>query len=141
MATSSIELLEQQLTQLKALEALLLQERTVLQQHSPEALVAITNKKSELLAAIENFDKTIGSNLQFIEDKKQGLLETPLAEVQSALEKCQQINTVNGQVIQHSQLAVERMKTTLLESHNKSSVTYDNKGKTHAGLSSLGIKA
>lgn len=140
-ATSSHQLLEQQLTQLHSLEVLLLKEREVLQQHSPDALLAVTAEKKALLAQIEEFDRSIGSNLQFIDDKKQGLLDEALSQVTEALEKCQEINLVNGQVIQHSQLAVERMKNSLLDSQSRSSVTYDSKGKTHAGLSSLGIKA
>jgi flagella synthesis protein FlgN len=33
------------------------------------------------------------------------------------------------------------MKNSLLENHNRSSMTYDKKGKTSGRLSSLGIKA
>ncbi|WP_448213141.1 flagellar export chaperone FlgN [Colwellia sp. MEBiC06753] len=139
--STSQQLLAKQLEQLHALEALLIQEKEVLQQHSPAALIELTNQKEALLLAIEKFDNTIGNNQQFIQDKKQGLIEQPLAEVQAALAKCQELNLVNGQIINHSQLAVERMKTTLLERHSKSSMTYDNKGKKSAGLSSLDIKA
>jgi len=140
-ADSSIALLEKQLNQLKALFELLLTEKETLQQHNPVALHELTEKKQQLLVDIESFDKTIGTNLQFLEDKKQGLIENELDAINQCLANCQEQNIINGQIINHSQLAVERMKSSLLERHNKSSITYDSKGKKSAGLSSLGLKA
>jgi flagellar biosynthesis protein FlgN len=57
------------------------------------------------------------------------------------LARCQKQNVVNGSIIQQSQLAVERMKTSLLDNHNKSAVTYNEGGKKYASLSSLNLKA
>ncbi|NMP32868.1 flagellar protein FlgN [Thalassotalea sp. M1531] len=139
--SASHQLLNKQLEQLHALESLLAEEKEALTKHNPEVLSAITTKKHELLLAIESFDANIGSNLQFIEDKKQGHLDNKLAEIQEVLKHCKELNEVNGQIIHHSELAVERMKNTLLERHSKSTMTYDAKGKKSAGLSSLDIKA
>jgi flagella synthesis protein FlgN len=139
--STSTQLLSKQLEQLAALETLLKEEKEVLTKHDPKALTELTERKEALLKAIEAFDANIGKNEQFIADRKAGLIEAPLNEVQAALARCQELNLVNGQIINHSQLAVERMKTTLLERHSKSSMTYDSKGKKSAGLSSLGIKA
>ncbi|MCP4984669.1 MAG: flagellar protein FlgN, partial [Colwellia sp.] len=107
----------------------------------PQALLTISQEKNTLLLAIQQLDKEIGTNQAFAQDKAAGKLTSQLDEITALLTHCQQQNLVNGQIIQQSQLAVERMKTSLLESHNKNAITYDNKGKKSAGLSSLGLKA
>lgn len=138
---SSEQLLSRQLSQLQALEQLLLDEKDILLKHAPDALNEITAQKNDLLLSIKNLDSQIGQSRQFLQDKRDGKVSTHLKEIESVLERCQQQNQLNGQIIQQSQLTVNRMKTTLLESHSKDSLTYDSKGKKSGGLSSLGLKA
>lgn len=140
-SAQSKELLAQQHSQLQALEQIIVDEKQVLQQHQPEALLQISEQKNQLLLAIQSLDQQISLNQAFAADKVAGYLEQELSDIKNLLERCQQKNHVNGQIIAQSQLAVERMKTSLLEGHNKSSVTYDNKGKKSGGLSSIGLKA
>jgi flagellar biosynthesis protein FlgN len=135
------QLVSQQLSQLTQLEALLDTEKDVLQQQNPDALIHITTEKNNLLLAIQEIDNTIGQSFEFKQEKLAGNFSSELADIQAILIRCKKQNQINGQIIHQSQLSVERMKTSLLESHNKSSMTYDNKGKTSGGLSSLGIKA
>ncbi len=135
------QLVSQQLSQLTQLEALLDTEKEVLQQQNPDALIHITTEKNNLLLAIQEIDNTIGQSFEFKQEKLAGNFSAELADIQASLVRCKKKNQINGQIIHQSQLSVERMKTSLLESHNKSSMTYDNKGKTSGGLSSLGIKA
>lgn len=138
---TSNELLVQQHQQLTALAQIIANEKHILQQHDPQALLAISQEKNTLLVAIQQLDQTIGQNQRFAQDKAAGKLTQELGEITELLTHCQQQNLVNGQIIQQSQLAVERMKTSLLENHNKNAITYDKKGKKSAGLSSLGLKA
>lgn len=140
-SAQSKELLAQQLAQLQELEQVISDEKLILQQHQPDALLQISAKKNQLLISIQNLDQQIGVNQAFAQDKAAGFLSQELSDIESLLTLCQQKNLVNGQIIAQSQLAVERMKTSLLESHNKTSVTYDNKGKKSGGLSSIGLKA
>ncbi|WDE13208.1 flagella synthesis protein FlgN [Thalassomonas haliotis] len=135
------QLLARQLSQLQALDALLQSEKDIIIKHSPDALNEVTAKKNELLMAIQTLDSHIGQNRQFLQDKRDGKFSEELKEIASVLESCQTQNQLNGQIIQQSQLTVERMKTSLLESHSKTSLTYDSKGKKSGGLSSLGLKA
>ena len=135
------QLVSQQLSQLTQLEALLTTEKDILQQQNPDALIEITAKKNSLLLAIQNTDNAIGQSFEFKQEKLAGSFSDELADIKAILQRCQKQNKTNGLIIHQSQLSVERMKTSLLESHNKSSMTYDNKGKTSGGLSSLGIKA
>ncbi len=140
-SAQSKELFAQQFAQLQELEQIIADEKLVLQQHQPDALLEISNKKNKLLVAIQTLDQQISVNQSFAQDKAAGFLTQELADIENLLKRCQQKNHINGQIIAQSQLAVERMKTSLLESHNKTSVTYDNKGKKNGGLSSIGLKA
>lgn len=140
-STQSKELLAQQFSQLQELEQVITEEKLVLQQHQPDALLQVSEKKNQLLLSIQTLDQQISLNQVFAQDKAAGFLSQELSDIESLLKLCQQKNQVNGQIIAQSQLAVERMKTSLLESHNKTSVTYDSKGKRSGGLSSIGLKA
>jgi len=137
----SKELINQQLSQLKNLEQIITDEKAILQQHQPDALIKISEQKNQLLISIQTLDKKISFDQQFAQDKAAGNLTVELTEIEDLLLKCQQKNQVNGLIIAQSQLAVERMKTSLLESHNKTAITYDSKGKKSGGLSSIGLKA
>jgi len=137
----SLAFLAKQHTQLQALKNIIAEEKVILQNHQPEALLKISEQKNQLLISIQQLDKEISLHQQFAQDKIAGLLSEELITIERLLKHCQQQNQVNGQIITQSQLAVERMKTTLLESHNKTAITYDNKGKKSGGLSSIGLKA
>ena len=134
---TSNELLMLQHQQLTALAQVIANEKNILQQHDPQSLLTVSQEKNTLLLAIQQLDQNISLHQGFAQDKAAGKLVSQLAEITELLKHCQQQNLVNGQIIQHSQLAVERMKTSLLESHNKNAITYDNKFKKSAGLSSL----
>ena len=140
-SSQSLALLAKQYAQLQTLEKIIADEKHILQQHQPDQLVQVSVQKNQLLIAIQNLDQEISVNQQFAQDKAANLLTQELADIELLLKHCQQQNQVNGQIITQSQLAVERMKTTLLESHNKTSITYDSKGKKSGGLSSIGLKA
>jgi flagella synthesis protein FlgN len=135
------ELVAKQHQQLTLLVQIIANEKQILQQHDPQKLLTISQEKNTLLIAIQQLDQQIGQDQSFAQDKAAGNLTQELAEIADLLINCQQQNQVNGQIIQQSQLAVERMKTSLLENHNKNAITYDKKGKKSAGLSSLGLKA
>jgi flagellar biosynthesis protein FlgN len=140
-STSAIELLTHQINQLNELEQLLKNEYEVLQQHNPDKLVAINKLKNSLLIDIESTDKLLANHSQFLADKKSGQYTKEIETIENTLIECKNLNLVNGEIIQKSQVSIERMKTTLLENHTKSTLTYDNKGKTSGGLSSLDLKA
>lgn len=134
-------LIDKQLTQLQQLEVVIDQEKEILQQQNPENLVDITEKKNQLLLTIQELDLKFEQSILFKQEKSQGLFDDKLAVIEEILLRCKDKNHINGQIIAQSQLSVERMKTSLLQNHNKASMTYDKKGKTSGGLSSLGIKA
>lgn len=135
------QLVAKQLEQLQRLENLLKAEKEVLQKHNPDELTKLTLEKNQQLTEIGELDQFIGTNTAFAQEKSTGNLDNDLEEIKRLLTHCKELNFVNGQIIQQSQIAVERMKTSLFENNNKSGITYDGKGKKSAGLSSLNIKA
>jgi flagella synthesis protein FlgN len=135
------QLIAQQRQNLQQLEALLSVEKEVLQKPDPQALIDVTEQKNLLLQTIQKFDEQNAQVPLFKDEITSGVHNEMLAEIEAILLRCKDMNHVNGQIIQQSSLAVERMKNSLLENHNRSSMTYDSKGKTSGGLSSLGIKA
>ncbi|WP_286271704.1 flagella synthesis protein FlgN [Thalassotalea hakodatensis] len=135
------QLLDKQFAQLQQLETIIDEERLTLQKNSPDALAKVTEQKNTLLLDIQTLDQQFSQSLAFSEQKANGELDEVLKAIEQALLRCKEKNQVNGHIIQQSQMAVERLKTTLLQQNDKSSVTYDSKGKTSGGLSSLGIKA
>lgn len=139
--TNVLALLKQQNDQLCELAQLLKDEYEVLQHHKPEKLVAINELKNTLLAQIDSTDQVLAKSAEFINGKKNGLYVNELKAIETILISCKELNQVNGEVIHKSQLSIARMRTTLLENHTKSTLTYDNKGKTSGGLSSLDLKA
>lgn len=141
MNSPAQQLLTQQLNQLHSLEALLVTEKEILQQHQPDKLIEIAEQKNNILLCIQDLDSKIAQVQSFVQEKAQGLYSEELKEITESLERCKKSNMINGKVIQQSQIAVEKMKTSLLVSQNKASVTYDSKGKTSGSLNSLGLKA
>lgn len=139
--SSAQELLAKQLSHLQNLVNILEKEKEILQRHSPEELVTVTIKKESTLSDIHSLDEEISILPGFVQEKSDGLYKDILAEIESCLLLCKDMNAVNGSIIQQSQLSVERLKNSLLETSNRSSMTYDNKGKTTGSLKSLNLKA
>ena len=140
-ALAAEQLIAQQLQNLQQLEELLSVEKEVLQKQDPEALTSVTEQKNLLLQKIQQLDEHNSQDPLFKTEIDSGIHKIQIAEVEASLIRCKNKNHVNGQIIQQSSLAAERMKNSLLENHNRSSMTYNSKGKKSGGLSSLGIKA
>jgi flagella synthesis protein FlgN len=140
-ALAAEQLIAQQLLNLQQLEKLLSVEKEILQQQNPEALISVTEQKSALLEAIQKLDEHSAQNILVKNEIVSGIHHKEITEIEAILLRCKDKNHINGQIIQHSSLAAERMKNSLLENHNRSSMTYNSKGKKSGGLSSLGIKA
>jgi flagellar biosynthesis protein FlgN len=140
-ALAAEQIIAQQLQNLQQLEDLLVLEKEVLQNQDPEALISLTEKKSNLLQTIQTLDEKNAQNAEFKKEVDSGIHQKNISEIEAILIRCKNKNHVNGLIIQQSSLAAERMKNSLLENHNRSSMTYNSKGKKSGGLSSLGIKA
>jgi flagella synthesis protein FlgN len=140
-ALAAGQLIAQQLENLQQLEELLIVEKDVLQKQDPELLISVTEQKNNLLQKIQQLDESNSQSVILKAEIDSGIHQKEIAEIEAILLRCKNKNHINGLVIQQSSLAAERMKNSLLENHNRSSMTYNSKGKKSGGLSSLGIKA
>jgi flagella synthesis protein FlgN len=140
-ALAAGQLIAQQLENLQQLEELLIVEKDVLQKQDPELLISVTEQKNNLLQKIQQLDESNSQSEILKAEIDSGIHQKEIAEIEAILLRCKNKNHINGLVIQQSSLAAERMKNSLLENHNRSSMTYNSKGKKSGGLSSLGIKA
>lgn len=139
--TAFTQLLDQQLKQVTQLELLLLEEKDVLQKLDHQALSQLVESKQTVLTAIETLDQAIKQAALYQEFIAETAVADMILAIENKLSDCKDLNDVNGAIIQQSDLAIERMKSALLQSRSKSSMTYDNKGKTTGGTLSKGIKA
>lgn len=135
------ESLTQQLENIQQLIEVLHDEKNTLQQHIPSELVKISEQKSTLLTAIDTLDKQCKAlpNYQtYVTSEKHAEL---LIVIKESLQECQKLNSINGTIIDHSSLAIERMQNKILESRSKSSITYTNKGKKQGSTLGRSFKA
>ncbi|MFB0981446.1 MAG: flagellar export chaperone FlgN [Alteromonadaceae bacterium] len=128
-ALTAEQLIAQQLQNLQQLEDLLVLEKAVLQKQDPEDLITVTQQKNTLLQSIQKLDEKNAQDPVLKNEIESGIHQKKIDEIEAILIRCKNKNHVNGQVIQQSSLAAERMKNSLLENHNRSSMTYNSKGK------------
>lgn len=135
------KLLQQQLNNILQLVEILSAEKSILQQHSPSDLVEISQKKSDLLTAINDLDKNCKSLVDYKFYISSEIYSDLLQDIENALQECKKLNKINGMIIDHSSLAIERMQNKLLENRSRSSITYNKKGKKRGGTLGKSIKA
>ncbi|MEW6983196.1 flagellar export chaperone FlgN [Colwelliaceae bacterium 6471] len=133
--------LQEQLSRLNELEKLLHTEKNVIGLRDSNKLLALSDEKEQLLNHVQQLDNLIATLQKSSDSQEQSEHANLIKQIQSTLQRCQQLNEQNGDVIQQNQIAVERIRHSLLENRGKSSLTYDNKGKANIGRGGLGIKA
>ena len=134
-------LLQQQLSNILQLVEILSAEKNILRQHSPSDLVDISQKKSDLLTAINNLDKQCKSLVDYKKYLSSEIYSDLLQRIEDSLTECKKLNKINGMIIDHSSLAIERMQNRLLENRSRSSITYNKKGKKRGGTLGKSIQA
>lgn len=134
-------LLNQQQQQLDALLVLLRQELAALAERDIASLESITADKHLLLSNIDQTDHAISQLPELEQVKHLDWFSAAVLKLDAVLADCKQQNTVNQQVLEQSQLSLERFKNTLLSQQGKSGLTYTNKGKPAIDNIGQGIKA
>lgn len=133
--------LQEQLSRLNELEKLLHTEKNVIGLRDSNKLLALSDEKEQLLNHVQQLDNLIATLQKSSDNQEQSEHANLIKQIQTTLQRCQQLNEQNGDVIQQNQIAIERIRHSLLENRGKSSLTYDNKGKANIGRGGLGIKA
>jgi flagellar biosynthesis protein FlgN len=134
-------LLDQQQQQLDALLVLLRQELAALAERDITRLENITADKNQLLSNIGHTDRAISLLPDLEQVKLLDWFTAAVTKLDAVLADCKQQNDVNQQVLEQSQLTLDRFKNTLLAQQGKSGLTYTNKGKPAIDNIGKGVKA
>lgn len=134
-------LLQQQQAQLDALLSLLNHELTALSQREVEQLDALTQQKDALLTTIQQTDQAINQLPSLASYQETDWFKQAVQQLNTLLAQCKHQTAVNQQVLEQSQLTLDRLKHEILSVKGKSGLTYTNKGKPAVEHKSSGIKA
>lgn len=134
-------LLNNQEAELTKLHALLSNELEILKNRELSLLEQASIEKETILNNINQLDQTI-SQITSLESLQQNdSHKEQVSRIINLLHECHKQNEVNGQIINNSQIAINRFKGMLQKSISNNTMTYDNKGKTSISKSSIGLKA
>ncbi|GHG69134.1 hypothetical protein GCM10010919_18810 [Alishewanella longhuensis] len=136
-----ITLLTKQQAQLDALLLLLEKELVVLASRDIAALDELTAQKIELLSQVQEIDQQIGQQSTLQDSLREPWFVEQVSELEQRLAQCKSQTQVNQQVLEQSQLTLDRLKNEILASQGKSGLTYTNKGKPAIENKGGGIKA
>ncbi|MCF5843614.1 flagella synthesis protein FlgN [Aeromonas veronii] len=124
---------------LSQMQGILEEEFSLLEQHQALALPALTERKQQLLAAIETLDKTLAEMPELA--LQLAAYPDEMAQLRAKLDACQTQNDINGRLLELSIVSNRRLATFLSQLRDRNSLTYDAKGNTRSGTRSYGIKA
>ncbi|NQY63087.1 MAG: flagellar protein FlgN [Alteromonadaceae bacterium] len=135
------ELLNKQEAELTKLHTLLSNELEILKTRELSVLEQAAAEKEQSLTKINQFDQAISQQTTFallLEDEN---FAEQVNRIVNLLTECKKQNEMNGQIINNSQIAINRFKGMLQKSMSNNTMTYDQKGRTNISNSSIGIKA
>lgn len=135
------ELLAMQTNELHKLCDLLDNELAILKQRDLAQLEQNSQSKEQLLNNINQLDQALSIQISPQELKANTLFQEQVQTINQLLQACKNKNEVNGQIINNSQVAINRFKGMLQQSIANNSMTYDNKGQTNINTNSIGVKA
>lgn len=138
MSKALPDLLLLQVTNVERLLQLLQSEKSALEMRDMDSLETISYDKQVLVTSISELDVQINQhenaaliNSEFITEKEK--ITTQLAE-------CQELNEVNGKIIELNLRNSKRLTDTIIRSRSQNNVTYDRLGRTRGSISTLGMK-
>lgn len=136
-----LTLLTQQQAQLDALFVLLQEELVILASRDIAALDELTSQKIAMLKQVQITDEQIGAQSNLQDALKTSWFAEHVKILEARLADCKSQTQVNQQVLEQSQLTLDRLKNEILASRGKSGLTYTNKGKPAIENKGSGIKA
>lgn len=134
-------LLDNQETELTKLHELLCHELDILKNRELSILEQASAEKEQSLNKINQYDREISQNTSLELLQQDETYREQVSRIINLLHDCKKQNEVNGQIINNSQIAINRFKGMLQKSISSNTMTYDSKGKTSISNISVGIKA
>jgi len=132
-----LALLQHQQRLLDSLAQLIADEKQALTQQQAEELLRLSGTKSELLQALKHNDGLLQAHPEREQLSLDAQLKARVDAAKQRLAQCQQLNELNGQLIEHNLASLNRLAQALQVSRNANSLTYNDKGKTST-ISTLG---
>ncbi|WP_104027369.1 flagella synthesis protein FlgN [Vibrio jasicida] len=137
-----VDLVNFQLENAKALSGVLRQETQAITARVSVEIEKLAKEKMTLIGQLRTTDQRVASHPhvnQLTEDEN---LSQLVAQIQSIVLDCQQVNQMNGESLNRAQLSFNKLNNMLQHTHGKIGMTYNAGGKTHT-ISTLGtnIKA
>ncbi len=134
-------LLNNQEAELIKLHSLLCNELEILKNRELAILEQASAEKEAILTKVNQLDKEISHYASLDTLQQDENHSEQVSRIINLLRDCKQQNEVNGQIINNSQIAINRFKNMLQKSISNNTMTYDSKGKTSISNISIGIKA
>jgi len=127
------EKLSLQLDNIKALQAILEEEKRCLTEKDFTTLNNTLFNKQKSLQAIAALDKQLTSAKNIDTIDKSSELSTLKIMIEKQLIACQKLNNINGKLVELSMKSNKHLMQLLTQATGKNSVTYDQKGLLQGG--------
>ena len=137
IATTLTELLVLQASYVEQLLDLLTAEQSVLESRDVVELETISNKKQVKVTQIAELDATISQHNSASELTSTYL--TQKQQIETNLKQCQELNDVNGKLIELNLRHTRRLSDTIIRSRSRNNITYDKLGRTRGSFTTLGM--
>lgn len=131
------ELLGLQVSYVEQLLALLTAEKSALESRDVTALEKLSQEKQQRITQIAELDVKISQHVDAA-----ALQSTYLSEkqqIETELTQCQELNDVNGKLIELNLRNTKRLTDTIIRSRSRNNITYDKLGRTRGSFSTLGM--
>ncbi len=137
-----VDLVNFQLENAKALSGVLRQETQAISARVSTEIEKLAKEKMTLIGQLRTTDQRIASHPQVNQLTEDANLSQVVAQIQSIILDCQQVNQMNGESLNRAQSSFNKLNNMLQRTHGKVGMTYNAGGKTHT-ISTLGtnIKA
>ncbi|RDX38306.1 flagellar protein FlgN [Vibrio campbellii] len=137
-----VDLVNFQLENAKALSGVLRQETQAISARVSTEIEKLAKEKLTLIGQLRTTDQRIASHPHVNQLTEDESLSQVVAQIQSIILDCQQVNQMNGESLNRAQSSFNKLNNMLQRTHGKVGMTYNAGGKTHT-ISTLGtnIKA
>ncbi|UTZ36751.1 flagellar protein FlgN [Vibrio campbellii] len=137
-----VDLVNFQLENAKALSGVLRQETQAISARVSTEIEKLAKEKMTLIGQLRTTDQRIASHPHVNQLTEDESLSQVVAQIQSIILDCQQVNQMNGDSLNRAQSSFNKLNNMLQRTHGKVGMTYNAGGKTHT-ISTLGtnIKA
>lgn len=137
-----VDLVNFQLENAKALSGVLRQETQAISARVSTEIEKLAKEKMTLIGQLRTTDQRIASHPHVNQLTEDESLSQVVAQIQSIILDCQQVNQMNGESLNRAQSSFNKLNNMLQRTHGKVGMTYNACGKTHT-ISTLGtnIKA